>query len=229
MELDVKKLEQKYGNYTGREILSHCDHTILKQDCVWADVKRICDEGMAASTASVCIPASFVKHAKEYTNGKLAICTVIGFPNGYMTTKTKVFETLDAIENGADEIDMVINIGWLKEGKIAELSEDIKEVKKACGDKILKVIVENCFLTEEEKVTVCHVVRDSGADYIKTSTGFAHGGATLPDAKLMVKETNGKIKVKAAGGIKTIEDAVDYLDAGVDRLGTSSLFKLFCK
>ncbi len=229
MELDVKKLEQKYGNYTGSEILSHCDHTILKQDCVWSDVKRICDEGMAAKTASVCIPASFVKQAKEYTSGKLAICTVIGFPNGYMTTKTKVFETLDAIENGADEIDMVINVGWLKEGKIAELSEDIKAVKQACGNKILKVIVENCFLTEEEKVTVCRVVRDSGADYIKTSTGFAHGGATLPDAILMVKEVAGKIKVKAAGGIKTIEDAVGYLDAGVDRLGTSSLFKLFCK
>jgi len=229
MELDVTKLEQKYGNYTGREILSHCDHTILKQDCVWEDVKRICDEGMAANTASVCIPASFVKQAKEYTNGKLAICTVIGFPNGYMTTKSKVFETLDAIENGADEIDMVINIGLLKSGQIDALSQDIKEVKKACGDKILKVIVENCFLTEEEKVTVCHVVRDSGADFIKTSTGFAHGGATLPDAKLMVRETNGKIKVKAAGGIKTIDDAVAYLDAGVDRLGTSSLYKLFCK
>ncbi len=229
MELDVKKLEQKYGNYTGKEILSHCDHTILKQDSVWEDVKRICNEGMAAYTASVCIPATFVKQAKEYTQGKLAICTVIGFPNGYMTTKSKVFETLDAVENGADEIDMVINIGLLKSGQLDALSQDIKEVKKACRDKVLKVIVENCFLTEEEKITVCHIVAESGADYIKTSTGFAHGGATLPDAILMVRETGGKIKVKAAGGIKTIDDAVRYLDAGVDRLGTSSLYKLFCR
>ncbi len=229
MELDTKKLDQKYGNYTGRQILSHCDHTILKQDAVWNDIKRICDEGIVGQTASVCIPPSFVKQAVEYTSGKIPVCTVIGFPNGYVTTKTKVFETSDAIENGADEIDMVINIGLLKNSQTSLLSDDIKEVKKACGEKILKVIVENCFLTEDEKKTVCRIVVDSGADYIKTSTGFANGGATLPDAKLMVQETAGKIKVKAAGGIKTISDAVSFLDAGVSRLGTSSLFKLFSK
>lgn len=226
--LNKEKLEQKYGKYTGYEILSHCDHTLLKQDAKWEDIKRICDEGIEGKTASVCIPPSFVKKACEYTQSKLPICTVIGFPNGYMTTEAKAFEAANAVKNGACEIDMVINIGLLKENKYDEVLQDIKEVKKACSDKLLKVIIETCLLNDEEKAKMCNIVAESGAEYIKTSTGFAGGGATLPDALLMVKECNGRIKVKAAGGIKSIDDAVDFLDTGVSRLGTSSLFKLFC-
>ena len=226
--LDTNKLEKKYGNYTGKEILSFCDHTILKQDSVWADVKRICDEGMAAKTASVCIQPSFVKQAVDYVEDKLPVCTVIGFPNGYMTTKAKVFETADAVKNGAAEIDMVINIGALKERRYDFLSNEIKAIKEACNGKLLKVIIETCLLTDDEKKIMCNIVADSGAEYIKTSTGFAGGGATFHDAELMVKEVGGKIKVKAAGGIKSIDDAVKFLDIGVMRLGTSSLYKMFC-
>ncbi|MBR5322434.1 MAG: deoxyribose-phosphate aldolase [Clostridia bacterium] len=226
--LDTNKLKKKYGNHTGKEILSFCDHTILKQDSVWADVKRICDEGMLAKTASVCIQPSFVKQAVDYVEGKLPICTVIGFPNGYITTATKFFETSDAVKNGASEIDMVINIGALKERKYDELSNEIKAIKEACNGKLLKVIIETCLLTDDEKKIMCNIVANSGAEYIKTSTGFAGGGATFHDAELMVNETAGKIKVKAAGGIKSIDDAVKFLDLGVMRLGTSSLFKMFC-
>ena len=226
--INVDKLNQKYGNYTGKQILSYCDHTILKQDSTWNDVKRICDEGMEGQTASVCIPPSFVKQAAEYANGKLPICTVIGFPNGYMTTNAKVFETADAVKNGADEIDMVINIGALKEKQYDFLLNDIKAVKEACSGKLLKVIIETCMLTDDEKKKMCEIVINSGAEYIKTSTGFAGGGATFHDAELMVKESLGKIKVKAAGGIKSIDDAVKFLDLGVNRLGTSSLYKMFC-
>ena len=226
--INIDKLNQKYGNYTGKQILSYCDHTILKQDSTWNDVKRICDEGMEGQTASVCIPPSFVKQAAEYTNGKLPICTVIGFPNGYMTTNAKVFETADAVKNGADEIDMVINIGALKEKQYDFLLNDIKSVKEACSGKLLKVIIETCMLTDDEKKKMCEIVINSGAEYIKTSTGFAGGGATFHDAELMVKESLGKIKVKAAGGIKSIDDAVKFLDLGVSRLGTSSLYKMFC-
>ncbi len=225
--LNQEKLNQKYGNYTGRQILSFCDHTILKQDSTWEDVKRICDEGIMGNTASVCIPPSFVKQAYEYAENRLPICTVIGFPNGYMTTKTKAFETADAVKNGADEIDMVINIGNLKERKYDLVLDDIKSVKEACDGKLLKVIIETCLLTDDEKRKMCEIVVESGAEYIKTSTGFAGGGATFADAQLMVNEVNGKIKVKAAGGIKSIDDAVKFLDIGVSRLGTSSLFKLF--
>lgn len=226
--LNKEKLTQKYGNYTGYEILSYCDHTILKQDAKWEDVKRICDEGMMGKTASVCISPSYVKQAFEYTENKLPICTVVGFPNGYMTTKTKAFETADAVKNGAREIDMVINIGHLKNKKYDELLDDIKAVKEACSGKLLKVIIETCLLTDDEKRKMCEIVINGGAEYIKTSTGFSTSGATLHDAKLMVDECQGKIKVKAAGGIKTIDDAVNYLDIGVSRLGTSALIKLFC-
>ena len=226
--LDTNKLEKKYGNYTGKEILSFCDHTILKQESVWEDVKHICDEGLTAKTASVCIQPSFVKQAFDYVEGKLPICTVIGFPNGYMTTKTKVFETADAVKNGASEIDMVINIGSLKEGRYDALSSEIKAIKEACNGNLLKVIIETCLLTDDEKKIMCNIVADSGAEYIKTSTGFAGSGATFHDAELMVKEVGGKIKVKAAGGIKTIDDAVKFLDIGIMRLGTSSLYKMFC-
>jgi len=225
---DKNKLDQKYGNYTGRQILACCDHTVLKPDCTIADIKRICDEGMEGGTASVCIPQTFVAQAVKYTDGKLPICTVIGFPNGYVSTAVKVFETSEAVKNGASEIDMVINIGWLKERRYNDIIKEIAEIKKACCGKLLKVIIETCLLTEEEKIKMCSAVIEGGADYIKTSTGFSSGGATLADAQLMVKECKGKIKVKAAGGIKTIEDAVAFLDAGVSRLGTSSLYKLFC-
>ncbi len=226
--LDQTKLDKTYGKYTGREILSHCDHTILKQDATWTDVKRICDEGMAAKTASVCIPPSFVKEAAEYCGKKLAICTVIGFPNGYMTKETKVFETANAVKNGAVEIDMVINVGDLKAGKTETVLDEIKEVKKACDGKLLKVIIETCLLTDDEKKIMCDIVVKSGAEYIKTSTGFAGGGATFHDVELMANEVGERIKVKAAGGIKSIDDAVRFLDLGASRLGTSSLYKMFC-
>ena len=226
--LNIEKLNQKYGKYTGQEILSHCDHTILKQDATWEDVKRICDEGIEGKTASVCIAPSFVKQAFEYAENRLPICTVIGFPNGYMTTSAKTFETADAVKNGACEIDMVINIGDLKAKNYSKVLEDIKAVKAACDGNLLKVIIETCLLTDDEKRKMCDLVIEGGAEYIKTSTGFSTHGATLDDAKLMVDNVGGKIKVKAAGGIKTIDDATAYLDLGVSRLGTSSLFKLFC-
>ncbi len=226
--LDNNKLNQKYGNYTGSQILSFCDHTILKQDSVLEDIKRICDEGIAGKTASVCIPPSFVKQAYEYTQNRLPICTVIGFPNGYTTKEAKVFEAKNAIQNGASEIDMVINIGNLKEGKTDIILNEIKAIKEACKDKLLKVIIETCLLNDDEKRVMCQIVAESGAEYIKTSTGFAGGGATFHDAKLMVSEVGNKIKVKAAGGIKSIDDAVKFLDIGVSRLGTSSLYKMFC-
>lgn len=226
--LDTAKLNKKYGNYTGRQILSYCDHTLLKQDAVWEDVKRICNEGMEGCTASVCIPPSFVKQASEYCKGRLAICTVIGFPNGYMTKEAKVFETANAVQNGADEIDMVINIGDLKAGKHSAILEEIKAVKEKCSGKLLKVIIETCLLTDSEKEIMCDIVTQSGAEYIKTSTGFAGGGATFADARLMVSKVGNSVKVKAAGGIKSIDDAVTFLDLGVSRLGTSSLYKMFC-
>ncbi len=225
--LDQIKLNKKYGNYTGSQILSFCDHTILKQTSTWDNVRLICDEGIEGNTSSVCIPECFVKQAYEYVQNKLPICTVIGFPNGYMTTKSKVFETMDALNNGASEIDMVINIGMLKEQKYRYILDEIREIKDVCQSKTLKVIIETCLLNDDEKKKMCELVIESGADYIKTSTGFAGAGATFYDAELMVKECGTKIKVKAAGGIKTVEDAVKFLDLGVKRLGTSSLFKLF--
>ncbi|MBQ8016220.1 MAG: deoxyribose-phosphate aldolase [Clostridia bacterium] len=209
-----------------QKILSHCDHTLLAVDAKWEDIKQVCDDGMKYKTASVCIPASFVRQAAEYVNGKLSICTVIGFPNGYSTTATKAFEAKNAVENGADEIDMVINVGWAKDGKFYEILNEIKEVKSACGDKILKVIIETCLLTDDEKIEMCRVVTESGADFIKTSTGFSKGGATREDIALFAKHIGSAVKMKAAGGIRSFEDAVDYLNLGCERLGTSAIVKL---
>ncbi len=206
-------------------ILSKCDHTLLGQAATWEQIKKLCDEGMRYKTASVCIPPSYVKQAKEYVEGKLAICTVIGFPNGYNTTAVKVFETQDAIENGADEIDMVINIGKLRQGLDFEVEEEIRSIKKACGEKILKVIIETCLLTEDEKVRMCKIVTKAGADYIKTSTGFSTAGATLADVRLMHENVGEGVLVKAAGGISGLEDAENFLQAGASRLGTSRVVK----
>ena len=209
-----------------REILKRLDHTLLKQDATWEQIKKICDEGVEYGVASVCIPPSFVKRAAEYLDGRLAVCTVIGFPNGYMTTASKVFETEDAVKNGADEIDMVINIGMVKEGNYGGVLDEIRAVRRACEGKILKVIIETCILTEEEKTKMCQVVTESGADYIKTSTGFASGGATFEDVKLMRAHVGPQVKVKAAGGISSVEDAETFIQLGAVRLGTSRLIKL---
>ncbi len=208
-----------------KNILAKCDHTLLAQTATWEDIKKICDDGMKYSTASVCIPPYFVKQAKEYVGEKLAICTVIGFPNGYNTTAVKVFETKDAIACGADEIDMVINIGALKAGLDDFIVDEIKQIKAAFGDKILKVIIETCLLNEDEKIRMCKNVTAAGADYIKTSTGFSTAGATREDVKLMVENVGEGILVKAAGGISGIQDAEDFINLGADRLGTSRVVK----
>ena len=207
------------------KILAKCDHTLLTQTATWDDIKKICDDGMKYKTASVCIPPYFVKQAKEYVGENLAICTVIGFPNGYNTTAVKVFETKDAIANGADEIDMVINIGALKAGMDDFIVDEIKQIKAACGNKILKVIIETCLLSEDEKIRMCKNVTAAGADYIKTSTGFSTAGATREDVDLMVKNVGEGILVKAAGGISGIGDADDFINLGADRLGTSRVVK----
>lgn len=208
-----------------KNILAKCDHTLLTQTATWDDIKKICDDGMKYDTASVCIPPYFVKKAKEYVGEKLAICTVIGFPNGYNTTAVKVFETKDAIASGADEIDMVINIGALKAGMDDYIVDEIKQIKAVCGDKILKVIIETCLLNEEEKIRMCKNVTAAGADYIKTSTGFSTAGATREDVKLMVENVGEGILVKAAGGISGIQDAEDFINLGASRLGTSRVVK----
>ena len=208
------------------QILQKCDHTLLGQGATWSDIKGICDDGMQYRTASVCIPASFVKQAKSYVGERLAVCTVIGFPNGYATTAAKCFMAADAVENGADEVDMVINIGWAKEGKWAQITQEIAEVKAACKGRILKVIIETCLLTDEEKIALCKCVSDSGADYIKTSTGFSTGGATFADVELFAKHVAPHVKIKAAGGISSIEDARKFIALGADRLGTSRIVKI---
>ena len=209
-----------------KEILKHCDHTLLKQESTWAQIKELCDDGLKYHCASVCIPASYVRQAAEYVGNDLKICTVIGFPNGYSTTAVKVFETEDAIRNGADEIDMVINIGWVKDQKWDALLEEIKAVKESCQGRILKVIVETCLLTEAEKIKMCELVTASGAEYIKTSTGFSTGGATREDVALFAKHVGPGVKIKAAGGIASLKDAEDFLALGADRLGTSRIVKL---
>lgn len=209
-----------------KTVLSKVDHTVLSQGATWDDIKTLCDDGIKYGTASVCIPASYVKKAKEYVGDKLAICTVIGFPNGYSTTETKCFETADAVSNGADEIDMVINIGWLKDKKYDELLSEIKTVKKACSGKLLKVIVETCLLTDAEKIKMCEIVSKSGADYIKTSTGFSSGGATKEDVALLAEHVEPHLKIKAAGGISSIEDAEEFISLGASRLGTSRIVKI---
>ena len=209
-----------------QKILSVCDHTLLAQSSTWEQIKAICDDGMRFSTASVCIPPAFVKRAKEYVGDKLAICTVIGFPNGYNSTATKVFETQDAIAEGADEIDMVINIGELKAKNYDYLLCEIKAIKQACGDKILKVIIETCLLDDEEKIKMCEIVGMSGADFIKTSTGFSTAGATFDDVALMRAHSPAHVKVKAAGGISSLDDAERFMSLGADRLGTSRVVKI---
>ena len=208
-----------------KKILGICDHTLLGQTATWNDIKVILDDAMKYETASACIPASYVKEAKEYVGDNLKICTVIGFPNGYSTTAVKVFETKDAINNGADEIDMVINIGMLKDKKYDLVEKEIREIHEACGGRILKVIVETCLLTEEEKIKVCELVTNAGAEYIKTSTGFSTGGATFDDVALMRKYIGKDVKIKAAGGISSFEDAEKFMELGANRLGTSRLVK----
>ena len=209
-----------------KDILAKCDHTLLAQTATWEEIKAICDDGMKYKTASVCIPASFVKQAKEYVGDDLAICTVIGFPNGYATTKSKCFMASDAVENGADEVDMVINIGWAKEGKWEDLTQEIRMIKAHCRGKILKVIIETCLLTDEEKIALCKCVSDSGADYIKTSTGFSTAGATFADVELFAKHIAPHVQIKAAGGIPSLEDAEKFIELGCTRLGTSRIVKI---
>ena len=211
------------------KILSTVDHTLLAQGATWADIKGVCDDGMKYRTASVCIPASYVKQAREYVGDKLAVCTVIGFPNGYSTTAAKCFEAEDAVKNGADEIDMVINIGWVKDRRWDDLLSEIRAVKAACGGKLLKVIIETCLLTDEEKIKMCEIVSDSGADYIKTSTGFSTAGATFHDVELFAKHVKPGVKIKAAGGISSLEDAEKFIELGASRLGTSRVVKIVKK
>ena len=212
-----------------KEILRKCDHTLLSQTATWAEIQAICDDGMKYHTASVCIPASYVKQAKDYVGDKLPICTVIGFPNGYDTTKAKCFEASYAVENGADEVDMVINIGWVKDKKWDALLEEIKAVKAACHGKILKVIIETCLLTDDEKIKLCEIVSNSGADFIKTSTGFSTAGATFHDVELFAKHVKPGVKIKAAGGISSLEDAEKFIELGASRLGTSRVVKIVKK
>lgn len=209
-----------------KDIYSKVDHTLLLQTSTWEEIKQICDDAITYQVASVCIPPSFVRKAKEYVKNNMAVCTVIGFPNGYNTTHVKVYETKDAISNGADEIDMVINLGMVKEQRYDELLEEIKQVKAACGSRILKVIIETCLLTEEEKIKMCDVVTRSGADFIKTSTGFSKGGATFEDVALFAKHVSTEIKIKAAGGISSFDDAERFIELGACRLGTSRIVKL---
>ena len=205
------------------EILSKCDHTLLAQTATWDEIRAVCDDGIRFGCASVCIPASYVKQANDYVGGKIAICTVIGFPNGYATSAAKCFETADAIANGATEIDMVINIGWVKDGRFDLVLEEIRAVKKACGDILLKVIIETCLLTEAEKIEMCRVVSESGAEYIKTSTGFGGAGATREDVALFKAHVMPHLKIKAAGGIADMADAEAFVALGADRLGTSRI------
>ena len=209
-----------------KDILAKCDHTLLTQTATWAEIRAVCDDGLRYHTASVCIPASFVKQAREYVGDKLPICTVIGFPNGYDTTAAKCFMAADAVENGADEVDMVINIGWAKEGKFDAITSEIAAVKASCKGKLLKVIIETCLLTDEEKIALCKCVSDSGADFIKTSTGFSKAGATFHDVELFAAHVAPHVQIKAAGGISSLEDAEKFIALGASRLGTSRIVKI---
>ena len=209
-----------------KDILAKCDHTLLTQTATWEEIKAICDDGMKYHTASVCIPASFVKQAKDYVGEKLPICTVIGFPNGYDTTAAKCFMASDAVDNGADEVDMVINIGWAKEGKWEDITREIAAIKHACKGKLLKVIIETCLLTDDEKIALCKCVSDSGADFIKTSTGFSKAGATFHDVELFAAHVAPHVQIKAAGGISSLEDAEKFIELGASRLGTSRIVKI---
>lgn len=216
---EVREMEEQ-------RILAAVDHTLLRTTATWAEIRQLCDDGVAYGCASVCIPPSYVRQASEYLAGKLPVCTVIGFPNGYATTAVKVFETRDALANGASEIDMVVNLGWVKDGRWAQVLDELRAVKAACGDHILKVIIETCQLTREEKVKLCELVTESGADFIKTSTGFAGGGATAEDVALLRAHVGPQVQVKAAGGIATLADAQTFLDLGAARLGTSRIVAL---
>lgn len=209
-----------------KRITSAVDHTLLTQGATWEEIRQICDDAVTYHTASVCIPPSYVKQAAEYLQGQIPVCTVIGFPNGYQTTEVKAFEAEDAIENGATEIDMVINIGWLKDGKYDQVENEIRTVKTVCGDFVLKVIIETCLLTEEEKIEMCRIVTEAGADYIKTSTGFSSQGATFEDVELFAAHIGNQVKIKAAGGIASLEDAEHFLSLGASRLGTSRIVKI---
>ena len=209
-----------------KTIIGSVDHTLLKTDAVWEQIKELCDDAVHYGTASVCIPPSYVKQAAEYLDGKMPVCTVIGFPNGYSTTAVKVFEAEDAIRNGADEIDMVINIGWVKDGRYDLVLNEIRELRKACEGHILKVIIETCQLTKEEKIRLCGIVTQAGADFIKTSTGFSTGGATFEDVQLFAENIGPNVRIKAAGGIKTLEDAEKFLELGASRLGTSTVIRI---
>lgn len=211
---------------TTEEILRKVDHTLLAQTATWEEIRRILDDAMKYHTASACIPPSYVKRAAEYVNGRLPICTVIGFPNGYSTTITKVFETKDAVADGASEIDMVLNIGFLKDRRYDEIEAEIRAVHEACGGRLLKVIIETCLLTDEEKIKMCELVTKAGAEFIKTSTGFSKAGATFADVKLMKEHVGPGVKVKAAGGISSFDDAEKFIELGADRLGTSRLVKI---
>lgn len=212
-----------------KEILKRVDHTLLNQVCTFEEIKKLCDEGIEYNVASICIPPSYVKKAKEYVKENLKICTVIGFPNGYSTKETKMFECKDAIKNGADEIDMVVNLGDIRSGDFKAVEEEIKEIKKICGEHILKVIVETCFLTEEEKIRLCEVVTNAKADYIKTSTGFGSSGATKEDIILFSKHIGPNVKIKASGGVKNLKIAEEFINLGADRLGTSSIINAIKK
>ena len=209
-----------------KEVLARCDHTLLRQDCTADEIRELCDQAIKYQCASVCIPPAHVAGAKKYVGDRLKICTVIGFPNGYMTSAVKAFETKDAVEHGADEIDMVINLGMVKDGCWGDVLEDIKAVRKACTGKILKVIIETCLLTEAEKIQLCAIVSAAQADYIKTSTGFSTAGASFEDVALMRAHCDSRVKVKAAGGISSLEDAVRFIELGADRLGTSRIVKI---
>lgn len=209
-----------------KEILSKVDHTLLGVDSTWAQIKELCEDAIRYQTASVCIPPAFVKSAKEFMGDRMKVCTVIGFPNGYSTTETKVFETENAVKNGADEIDMVINVCMLKDGNLEAVENEIKAVKQACRGHVLKVIIETCLLTETEKITMCRLVTDAGADFIKTSTGFSKGGATCEDVKLLKANIGPNVKVKASGGITSLEDAEEFVRLGSTRLGTSRIVKI---
>lgn len=211
---------------TQKDILAKVDHTLLAQTATWEEIRQICDDGMRYETASVCIPPSYVEQAKNYVGDRLKICTVIGFPNGYNTTAVKEFETKDALEKGADEIDMVINLGWVRDGRFDLVEKEIRTLKDACGGNVLKVIIETCLLTEEEKVKMCEVVTNSGADFIKTSTGFSTSGATFADVALFREHVGPQVKIKAAGGISSFADAEKFVELGADRLGTSRLVKI---
>ena len=225
-----KALRQMKGRIMEKkDVLSKVDHTLLSQTATWAEIKEILDDGIKYGCASACIPAAYVKQAAEYVEGKLPICTVIGFPNGYHTTAAKIFETKDAIANGAEEIDMVINIGFLKDKRFAEVEDEIRQIHEACNGKILKVIIETCLLTDEEKIKMCEIVTNAGAEFIKTSTGFSTAGATFADVALMRKHVGANVKVKAAGGISSFDDAEEFIRLGADRLGTSRLVKIMKK